>query len=194
MLLLDQSHREWPKTRGYLIDRHVAVWQSEIALGTKPIRKGPQALDRAAAVDLASQGSWRTGSQGQWTDQGVAGTHEQNQTGSCMNALCLAYWWVTALTREKARWQWGITCGFNISTKVSFQMMSSILLPPAKHPHNTLLSPPCFTAGMVLFSLQAFKLQTQVISAGLLKSTNKSGLFLFHKTRGLSVVCLFKAV
>ena len=47
-------------------------------------------------------------------------------------------------------------------------MMPSILwsapVPPAaKHPHNIMLPPPCFTVGMVFFGLQAFPffLQTQ---------------------------------
>ena len=64
-------------------------------------------------------------------------------------------------------------------------MMPSILwgalVPPvAKHPHNMMLPPPCFTVGMVFLGLQAshFFLQTYDGHYG------PKNLFLFHQTRG----------
>ena len=53
-----------------------------------------------------------------------------------------------------------LRCCFNISTYFSSLSIPSILgsapVPPAaKHPHNMMLPSPCFTVGMVFFSLQA---------------------------------------
>ena len=53
--------------------------------------------------------------------------------------------------------------------------------PVAKHPHNMMLPPRCFTVGMVLFGQQVIPLFPPNIT---MVNYDQTVLFLFHQTRG----------
>ena len=82
-----------------------------------------------------------------------------------------------------------------------FILWSAPVRPAAKHPHNMMLQPLCFTVGMVFFGLQASPFSSKHNNG----HYGQTVLFLFHQNRGhfskkhnlcphvqlQTVVCLF---